>query len=104
MTSHPIPDAALDDRLAFVGTAGSGKTYSAGTAVERLLHAKARVVVIDPLDVWFGLRLAADGIRASRFDLPIFGGAHADLPQAERALDRLKQEMFDTRGLGRRPC
>lgn len=24
-----IPDAALDDRLAFVGTSGSGKTYAA---------------------------------------------------------------------------
>ena len=36
MTSrHAIPDAALDDRLAFVGTSGSGKTYAAGTAVER---------------------------------------------------------------------
>ena len=55
---HPIPDAALDDRLAFVGTSGSGKTYAAGTAVERLLAMKARVVIVDPLDVWYGLRLA----------------------------------------------
>ena len=29
--THPIPKEALDDRLAFVGTSGSGKTYSAGT-------------------------------------------------------------------------
>jgi len=29
----PIPAAALDDRLAFVGTSGSGKTYAAGTAI-----------------------------------------------------------------------
>lgn len=36
--SHPIPTSALDDRLAIVGTAGSGKTYAAGTAVERLLE------------------------------------------------------------------
>jgi hypothetical protein len=33
--TFPIPDAALDDRLGFVGTAGSGKTYNAGTGVER---------------------------------------------------------------------
>jgi hypothetical protein len=84
MASHPIPDAALDDRLAFIGTSGAGKTYSAGTAVEKLLHAKARVVVVDPLGVWWGLRLTADGERAG-FPLVIFGGAHGDLPLTEHA-------------------
>ena len=53
--SPPIPDAALDDRLGWVGTAGSGKTYNAGGGVERLLEAGARVVIVDPLDVWWGL-------------------------------------------------
>ena len=40
---NPIPDAALDDRLGFVGVSGSGKTYCTGTCVERLLRRKARV-------------------------------------------------------------
>jgi DNA helicase HerA-like ATPase len=57
---YPIPRAALDDRLAFVGTSGSGKTYAAGTAVERLLEAGHRVVIVDPLDVWWVLRAACD--------------------------------------------
>jgi len=61
MTSHPIPVAALDERLGFLGTSGSGKTYNAGVAVERLLSKKARVVIVDPLGVWWGLRLTADG-------------------------------------------
>ena len=82
--AFPIPDAALDDRLAFVGTAGSGKTYAAGTAVERLLASKARVVIIDPLDVWFGLRLNADG-RQDAFPVVIFGGAHGDLALTENS-------------------
>jgi ABC-type microcin C transport system duplicated ATPase subunit YejF len=34
--AYPIPDPALDDRLAFIGTSGSGKTYNAGSAVEKL--------------------------------------------------------------------
>jgi hypothetical protein len=83
--SHPIPFAALDDRLGFVGTAGSGKTYNASACVERLLDAGARVVVVDPLDVWWGLRLNAEGAAPSQYSMPIFGGAHADLPITERA-------------------
>jgi hypothetical protein len=83
--AHPIPKQALDDRLAFVGTAGSGKTYNAGSCVERLLSAKARVVVIDPLGVWWGLRLKADGLTESPFNIPIFGGNHGDLALTEHA-------------------
>jgi hypothetical protein len=83
---HPIPREALDDRLGFIGTSGSGKTYNAGTAIEILLGARgARVVIIDPLGVWWGLRLLADGKKQSGFDVVIFGGDHADLPLNEQA-------------------
>lgn len=82
---NPIPRAALDDRLGFIGTSGSGKTYSAGIAVEVLLSLKARIVIVDPLGVWWGLRLLADGKTASKFDVAIFGGAHGDLALTERA-------------------
>lgn len=77
-----IPDKGLDDRLAFVGTSGSGKTYAAGTAVERLLTKGAKVVIVDPLDVWWGLRVKADGVKPA-FPVVIFGGAHGDLPLSE---------------------
>lgn len=82
---HPLPDAALDDRLFFGGTAGSGKTYNAMSAVERLLARKARVVIPDPLGVWWGLRLKSDGQQPSGFDVVIFGGPHGDLPLTEHA-------------------
>ena len=39
--AHPIPKDALDDRMAFVGTAGDGKTPNAGSYVERLLDWRA---------------------------------------------------------------
>jgi hypothetical protein len=84
MSAYPIPKEALDDRLAFIGTSGSGKTYGAGGAVELLLASAAKVVIIDPLGVWWGLRLDAGG-QPSKFDLPIFGGAHGDLPLNEGA-------------------
>ena len=83
---HPIPREALDDRLGFIGTSGSGKTYNAGTAIEILLASHhARVVIIDPLGVWWGLRLLADGKKSSGFNVVIFGGEHADLPLNEQA-------------------
>ncbi len=82
---HPIPDAALDDRLFFAGTAGTGKTYNAMGRVERLLKRKNRVVIPDPLGVWWGLRLMPDGKAQSPYDVVIFGGPHGDLPLTEHA-------------------
>jgi Helicase HerA, central domain len=48
----PVPAEALDDRIAILGTAGSGKTYAAKGFVERLLDSGARVTIVDPLGVW----------------------------------------------------
>lgn len=80
-----LPDAALDDRLGFVGTAGSGKSYNAMGRVERLLATSARVACIDPLGVFWGLRLKPDGKTDSGFNIPIFGGPHGDLPLTEHS-------------------
>ncbi|HLH92040.1 MAG TPA: hypothetical protein VKX28_26710 [Xanthobacteraceae bacterium] len=85
MSKQPFPDAALDDRLFFAGTAGAGKTYNASGRVERLLAKKARVVIPDPLGVWWGLRLEPDGKTPSGYDVVIFGGPHGDLPLSEHA-------------------
>ncbi len=83
--TFPIPTTALDDRLAILGTAGSGKTYLTTTAIERLLQSGQRAVCVDPLGVMWGLRLKADGKTSSGFNLPIFGGRHGDLPLTEHA-------------------
>lgn len=65
---YPIPLAALDDRLGWIGSSGTGKTYDAGTAIEKVLHAKSRVCIVDPLGVWWGLRLQPDG-KSSGFNV-----------------------------------
>lgn len=89
MSTHPIPLDALDDRLGFVGTAGSGKTYNAGSGVERVLASGGRVVIPDPLGVWWGLGLCADGKKPAPWrekgKLIIFGGPHGDMPLTEQA-------------------
>jgi hypothetical protein len=43
-----LPADAFDDRIAIVGTAGSGKTYAAKGFVERLLDSGARVAMWIP--------------------------------------------------------
>jgi len=83
--------SALDQRVAIVGTSGSGKTYAAKGLIERLMDLGGRVCVVDPLGVWWGLRAAADG-TASAYPVVVFGGRHADIAIEEgmgAALGRL---------------
>jgi hypothetical protein len=74
-----LPADALDDRIAIVGTAGSGKTYAAKGFVERLLDSGARMAIVYPLGVWWGLRASVDG-SAPGYPVIVFGGRHADVP------------------------
>jgi ribosome-binding protein aMBF1 (putative translation factor) len=84
LPAHPIPDAALDADIAILGKKGRGKTFTAKGIVERLLHMQRRVLVLDPLSVWWGLKSAADG-KAAGFPIPVFGGPHADIPLHDEA-------------------
>jgi DNA helicase HerA-like ATPase len=68
-----LTPATLDERVAIVGTSGSGKTYAAKGLVELLLTSAARICVVDPLGVWWGLRSSADGITPG-FPVIVFGG------------------------------
>jgi hypothetical protein len=83
---HPIPDTALDADIAILGKKGRGKTFTAKGLVERLLQMQRRVLVLDPLSVWWGLKSGADG-RSPGFPIPIFGGPHADIPLHDGAVD-----------------
>ena len=77
--THPIPDNALDEDIAILGRKGGGKSYTAKGIVERLLDMGRRVLVLDPLGVWAGLRTSADGEHPG-YPVAIFGGLHGDLP------------------------
>src|SRR6202008_3091742 len=59
--AHPLPDAPLDADIAILGKKGRGKTFTAKGFVERLLHIQRRVLVLDPLSVWWGLKSGAAG-------------------------------------------
>ena len=77
-----LPAAVLEERLAIVGTSGSGKTYTAKGLVERLMDGGARVCIVDPLGVWWGLRMGADGLAPAADPVVVFGGRHADVALA----------------------
>lgn len=77
---HAISNAALDaGDICILGRKGSGKTYAAKGLVERLLKRGRRVIIIDPMNVWAGLRVGADGVSAG-FPVLIVGGAGGDIP------------------------
>lgn len=70
-----------------LGMRGSGKSNLAALVVEGLLGVKFPVIILDPVGIWFSLRLGSDGRTPSRHAVPVLGGAHGDialLPQAGR--------------------
>jgi len=74
-----LPDDAVTQTFAFLARKGAGKTYGAGKLVEELHANGDQVVVIDPVGVWYGLRLAADGKKLG-IPIAVFGGLHGDIP------------------------
>lgn len=70
-----LPLDIAGQTIGLLGIRGSGKTNTAGVIVEELLDHHQPIVVIDPTDVWWGLR--------SGYPVFIFGGSHADIPLQE---------------------
>lgn len=75
-----IPFAALSEAVAIIARTGAGKSYTARGLVERLMSSGARVTILDPTGVWWGLRLLADGKTRSEFPVVILGGDYGDIP------------------------
>jgi len=78
-TKYPVPLEVLEGDIAILGKKGRGKTYTAKGIVERLLDSKRRVVVLDPLSTWWGLKTTANG-KSDAYPVAVFGGPHGDIP------------------------
>jgi hypothetical protein len=72
-----LPLNAVTQRFGFIGRVGSGKSYAATKLAELMLDAGAQVVALDPVGVWYGLRV--DG-KGKGYPIPVFGGLHGDVP------------------------
>lgn len=78
------PDLTLDASFvtktqAVIAKKRVGKSYKAQVQAEELLKNRQQVVVLDPTDVWWGLRSSDDG-KSIGFPITILGGRHADMP------------------------
>lgn len=65
--------------LGLIGIRGSGKTVAATVIAEEMCEAGLPWVAIDPVGVWFGLRVNPDGTPGG-YPVVILGGEHADIP------------------------
>jgi len=72
-----LPREAVTQTFAILAKRGAGKTHTASVMAEEMIGAGARVVVLDPVGVWWGLRASADG--GPGLPVYILGGNHADL-------------------------
>lgn len=77
-----LPIDVITLATAVLGIRGSGKTNTGVVIAEELLDAGHQIVVIDPLDVWWGLRSSADGKRDG-YPITVLGGVHGDVPLSE---------------------
>lgn len=75
--------ALLPDRLVGYRERARQDIHRQGL-VERLLSMQRRVLVLDPLSVWWGLKSGADG-RSPGFPVPVFDGRHGDIPLNDAA-------------------
>jgi hypothetical protein len=74
-----LPVEMVTQTAAILAKRGAGKTHTAVVLTEELLAAGQQVVILDPLDVWFGLRSSIDG-KTPGFPITVLGGEHGDLP------------------------
>lgn len=65
--------------VALLGKKGSGKTFAMRVLAEEFHKAGVQSIILDPMGVFWGLRMTSDGQHAG-LDMTIFGGSKGDYP------------------------
>lgn len=77
--SFGFPDSAVTEVISLLATRGAGKSFASAVVVEELQALGLQFCVIDPMGVYWGLRLAGDG-KAEGLPIVVFGGERGDVP------------------------
>jgi len=86
-----LPVDAITQTFVIFGKRGSGKTNTATVLAEEMYRV-APIVVLTPLDNWYGLKSSFDG-SGPGLGVYVFGGAHGDLP-LEPSAGELMADVF----------
>lgn len=89
-----LPLSAVTETFSAIGRRGSGKSYLATMVAEQMLDAGAQVVVVDPVGIWWGLRVNADG-KSKGKQIFVIGGEHGDIPLVPEAGKRIAQLIVE---------
>jgi len=98
--AYCLPPAVLGDRWAVFGRTGSGKTNTAGVMVEEALRLGQQVVVLTPVDAWWGLKFNQSGKKKSGHDILLAGDSrkeHTDLGLTEDMAELLADLLVERR-------
>jgi hypothetical protein len=82
-----IPINGATKTFAILAKRGAGKTYTGAVFAEEFAKNNIPFVVFDPIDVWWGLRLKADG-KGKGLPIVVFGLEHADI-KIDRDMGRI---------------
>lgn len=89
-----MPIDAVTQTISILARRGAGKTHTAVVLVEEMLRLGLLTVIIDPTDVWWGLRTSRDG-KKKGYPIIVFGGPHGDIPLTEDMGDQLARLVID---------
>lgn len=91
-----LPIDAVTQTFVIFGKRGAGKTNTAVVLAEEMLRVGAPIVVLDPIDAWWGLKTSFDGASAG-LPIYVFGGNHADQPLAPTSGELVAQTVIEHR-------
>lgn len=83
-----LPLDVAGEAIALIAKRGAGKTNTGIVLAEEMLDAKVQIVALDPVGAWWGLR--------SKYEIPILGGQHGDVPLEPTAGALIADVVVDT--------
>lgn len=86
-----FPLEAATETFALLAIRGAGKTHCAQVMANEFLRNRVPFVVLDPVGVWWGLRITSGGIPNPYGQVVILGGEHGDVPLVLEMAERLAE-------------